>query len=274
MVECDFCGEKFDNKARMHVHWGEKHEDELNSHQKEKVKKAERIKEEEKSEVMARRKRLAGYGLGGTLTVLLLGFLLLQVMQNTGGGLPQQESFELQSQPVLGASENTSNDTIQIVEFGDYRCHHCQSFDMEHKPQLVEDYIENEEVDVEFYWINTPILGPQSETAAIASECVVDEAGRNSQEFWNFHSAMFENPNINYNADALTQVARDSTSGLDYDSINSCISNRESQDAVEKDMSIAQGNNVTSTPTIFVNDERMSGYDASTISSSIERKLN
>jgi protein-disulfide isomerase len=273
MVECDFCGEEFENEARMHVHWGEEHEDELNSHQKEKVKKANRIKEEEKSEVMARRKRLAGYGLGGTLAVLLVGFLMMQVMQNTGGGLPQQESFDLQSQPVLGADNASVNDTIQVVEFGDYRCHHCQSFDIEHKPQLVEQYVNNDEVNVEFYWINSPILGAQSVTAAIGSECVAEEAGRSSDAFWNFHSAMFETSDLNYNADAITQVARDSTSGLDYEEINSCIADRETQDAVDKDMSIADGNNVTSTPTIFVNEERVSGYDFSTLQASIERKL-
>lgn len=273
MVKCDFCGKEFDNEARMHVHWGEEHEEELNSHQKEKVKKANRIKEEEKSDIMARRKRLAGYGLGGTLAVLLIGFLLMQVVQNTGGGLPQQESFELQSQQVLGADNVSANNTIQIVEFGDYRCHHCQNFDLNHKPQLVEQYLKNDNMNVEFYWINTPILGPESQTAAIASECVAEDAGRSSEEFWNFHTALFETEDINYNADALTQVARDSTSGLDYDAINACITNRESLSAVEQDMSIASGNNVTATPTIFVDGERIKGYQFSKLKPIIERKL-
>lgn len=273
MVECDFCGEEFENEARLHVHWGEEHEDELNSHQKEKVKKANRIKEEEKSEVMARRKRLAGYGLGGTLAVLLIGFIALQVVQNTGGGVPQQESFDLQSQPVLGAENVSSNDTIQVVEFGDYRCGHCQSFELNEKPQLKDQYISSAEVDVDFYWINYPILGPDSVTAAVASECVANEAGRSSDEFWDFHRAMFESNSINYNAAGLTEVARQSTSGLDYDSINSCISNQETIDEVNTDRGIGQGNNVSATPTIFVNGDRMSGYNFGTIQAAIERKL-
>lgn len=272
MVECDFCGEDFENEARMHVHWGEEHEDELNSHEKEKVKKAKRIKEEEKSEVMARRKRLAGYGLGGTLAVILIGFIALQVVQNMGGGLPQQESFDLQSQPVLG-TENASNNTIQVVEFGDYRCGHCQSFELNQKPALKNQYIDNPDVDVNFHYINYPILGSESVTAAVASECVAEEAGRDSEEFWNFHRAMFESNSINYNAAGLTEVARQSTSGLDYESINSCIANQETMDEVNKDRAIASGNNVEATPTIYVNGDRITGYDFSTIEAAIERKL-
>lgn len=273
MVKCNFCDKEFDNEAQLHVHWGEEHEDELNSHQKEKVKKAEKIKQEEKQQIMSRRKRLAGYGLAGTLAILLIGFVAVQVVQNTGTGVPQQESFELQSQPVLGSVDNSSNNTIQVVEFGDYQCGHCQSFELEHKPSLKTQYIDNEDVNVEFYWINYPVLGSDSVTAAIASECVADEAGRDSQEFWDFHTAMFETNNINYNAQGLTQVARDSTSGLDYDSINSCIANRETEDAVNQDLGIGQGNEVEGTPAIFVNEDRVSNYQFSTIQAAIERKL-
>lgn len=273
MVQCDFCSEEFDDETRLHIHWGEEHEDEINSHQKEKVKKAEREKEQQKDAAMARRKRLAGYGLGGTVAILLIGFIALQVVQNTGGGPAATEDFQLDSQPVMSPSDNVTNDTIQIVEFGDYQCGHCQSFELNEKPQLKEQYLDNPDVDVEFYWINYPVLGPDSVTAAEASECVAEEAGRDSEEFWNFHTAMFETSDINYNADGLTQIARDSTSGLDYESINSCIADGDMSDEVDQDLGIGEGNEVEGTPTIFINEDRISGYNFGTIQAAIERKL-
>lgn len=273
MVECEFCGEEFENEAQMHVHWGEEHEDELNSHQEEKVKKAEKKLEQEKQEIKARRKRLLGYALGGTLTVLLIGFVAIQLLQNMTAGPGQQESFDLDTQPVLGAENVSENNTIQIVEFGDYRCGHCQRFDADHKPQLVENYIENEDMNIEFYWINYPLLGQESVEAAEASECVAEEAGRDSEAFWNFHSALLSTSDVQYTASGLTDVARDATSGLDYDGIQSCISNGEMMDEVNKDISIANGNEVRGTPAIFVNEDRVTGYQYGTVSAAIERKL-
>jgi len=55
MAECNFCDKEFENKVDLHVHWGQEHEDELNSHQKDKVKKAERKKNEKKTQSERRR---------------------------------------------------------------------------------------------------------------------------------------------------------------------------------------------------------------------------
>ncbi len=258
----------------MHVHWGEEHEDELNSHQEEKVKKAEKQLEKEKQEIKDRRKRLLGYALGGTLTVLLIGFVAMQLLQNMTAGPAQQEDFELQTQQALGLDNSSSNNTIQVVEFGDYLCHHCQNFELNNKPSLEENYINSSDVDVEFYWINYPALGQDSVTAAIGSECVAEEAGRESKAFWNFHNAMFDaQGSMSYDAEGITQKARESTSGLDYEGIRSCIANKDTMDKVEKDLSIGKGNKIKGTPAIFVNGDRISGYKYGTISAAIERKL-
>lgn len=63
MVECKFCEKKFDSSTEMHIHWGEEHEDELNSHQKEKVKKAEREREEKKKDQKRTYERYAYTGI-------------------------------------------------------------------------------------------------------------------------------------------------------------------------------------------------------------------
>ena len=61
MVECEFCEEEFEDERELHAHWRE-HEDELNSHQKEEMKKAERKKEEEKARKRKKRKQRRAQG--------------------------------------------------------------------------------------------------------------------------------------------------------------------------------------------------------------------
>ncbi|MFB6114883.1 MAG: hypothetical protein ABEK04_01215 [Candidatus Nanohalobium sp.] len=63
MVECDFCEEEFDDKTELHLHWEEEHEDELNSHQEEKVKKAKREKKKREQQKKAQYKQYSYYAI-------------------------------------------------------------------------------------------------------------------------------------------------------------------------------------------------------------------
>lgn len=73
MVECEYCEEEFDDETELHIHWGEEHEDELNSHDKEKVKKAEREKDKEAQRKKAKRKEYRNYAILGVIIVGLVG---------------------------------------------------------------------------------------------------------------------------------------------------------------------------------------------------------
>lgn len=61
MVECDYCEEEFEDKRALHLHWGEEHEDEINSHEQEKVKKAKREKEKDKQRKRAQYRQYSYY---------------------------------------------------------------------------------------------------------------------------------------------------------------------------------------------------------------------
>ena len=72
MTECEFCEKEFDEKTELHIHWGEEHENELNSHQQEKVKKAQRKREKEKQQKKAKRKEYRNYAIMGVLIIGLI----------------------------------------------------------------------------------------------------------------------------------------------------------------------------------------------------------
>ncbi|MFB6208135.1 MAG: hypothetical protein ABEJ69_02200 [Candidatus Nanohaloarchaea archaeon] len=69
MAECSFCGEEFDSEHQLHLHWDE-HREELNSHQEEKVNKAQRKKRDEKQK---RRQRYEKYVYTAAGIVVLIG---------------------------------------------------------------------------------------------------------------------------------------------------------------------------------------------------------
>ncbi|MFB6292261.1 MAG: DsbA family protein [Candidatus Nanohaloarchaea archaeon] len=268
MPSCEFCDEDFDSKTGLHLHWGEEHEDELNSHQKEKVKKARREHEEQKKEKMARRKQMAGWGLAGVAGLAVVAFLAMNMIGSSSA--PQQSStFQLDQQPMMG-SENAS---VTVVEFGDYRCPFCKRFETNVFPRLKEEYIDTGQV--KFYFINYAFLGPGSTQAAVAGECV----NRQSEEqFWDFHRALYENQGPEseqwVTSELLMNVARNHTEGLDYDQLKTCINNQKTLSSVRSDLRIGRNNQVTSTPTVFVNGKSVSSWNYAAVKAAIERELN
>ncbi|MFB6208818.1 MAG: DsbA family protein [Candidatus Nanohaloarchaea archaeon] len=269
MVDCKYCEEEFDSEREMHIHWGEEHEDELNSHDEEKVKKAERKKEEEKQKKMSRRKKLAGQGLalGGALVlVAVLGYQALGAFGgSTGSG---NAEFELKGEPMLG----NPGANVTVVEFGDYKCPFCRDFEANHFQRLEKNYIEKGKV--KFYFMNYAFLGQSSTRAAVAAECVLRQ---NESQFWKFHKAIYQNQGPESQdwatQSVLMNIARQNTQGLDYQKLRSCISNRKTINEVQSDRSQGAENGVSGTPKIFVNGRKLPGYEYSTIKAAIEQEL-
>lgn len=264
MSECKYCGEEFDSKEELHIHWGEEHEDELSSHDQEKVKKAKRKREERSQDKMRKRKQYAGYALGGALALILVGLVGAQLM-NSGGSA----AFEtLDQQPMMGEEDAP----ITVVEFGDYQCPHCGDFEFQSKPQLKKNFIDTGQV--KFYFINFPVTGPGANQAAVASECVYQE---DPDQFWDYHNTVFQNQGQaqgQMNTDFLMEMARQSTEGLDYEGLRSCIENRETMDKVKADQQEGQKNGVSSTPTIYMNGEQIRNWEYNNLAQKINNALN
>lgn len=268
MVKCEFCDEEFENKAQMHYHWGEEHEEEINSHQKEKVKKARRKKEEERKEVNAKRKKLAGYSLFGLLSVVVIGLVAYQVIPTLMAGPDQQEEFPLEDRPMLGSEDAE----VTVVEFGDYLCPYCMQWEFEVKEQLEQEGYFEEDGGVQFYYLHYPVVDPVGSTnAAVAAECAAEQ---DHDEFWEFHTALFEvQQEIDYDTASLVNLA-DSRTDLDLDEFEQCVSNQDTLQTVNNDEGVAVQNEVTGTPTVFINGQRVpNAMDFGQVQSMIDREL-
>lgn len=269
MTDCSFCGEEFDDKTDLHIHWGEEHEDELNSHQKDKIKKAKRKKSEQKEKKNAKRKKMAGMGLAGIGALAVIALLGSQLI-NTG---PSGQEIPLEGQPMTGNPDAN----VTVVEFGDYRCPVCKQFDTQVWPQLKKNYVDTGKI--QFYFINYAFLdqnfaGDTSTRAAVAGECVVNQ---DEEQFWNFHKAVYDNQGPERQdwatKDFLMDLARENTEGLDYEELNACISNRETIDKVQKDRSIGRNAGVTGTPSVYVNGDKIQNWQYNSLRAAIEQQL-
>lgn len=269
MTECSFCGEEFDDKTGLHVHWGEEHEDELNSHQEEKVKKARRKKKERKEQRNAKRKKMGGMALAGIGALIVVALLGSQLM-NSG---PQNQDIPLENQPMMGNPDAN----VTVVEFGDYRCPVCKQFDVQVFPRLKENYIDTGQI--KFYFVNYAFLddhftGQTSTRAAVAAECVYDQ---DEEQFWNFHKALYDNQGPERQdwatQDFLMQLARDNTEGLDYSQLEACISNQETVDRVQEERRTGDQVGVTGTPSVYVNGDQIQNWQYSSLSAAIEQEL-
>ena len=267
MVKDDkYSDKEFESEYDMHLYWAENHMDDLNSHDKEKAKKALRKKKEKKDAKMQWRKKMMMRGVGGIVIVALVYVSApALVSMFSGGSSVDFSELNLENQPMLGSEDAE----ITVVEFGDYRCHSCKQFEEQGKP-LLSEYIESG--DVNFYYIDFPLpnFNPGNLRASTAAQCVYEQ---DEEQFWNVHSALFDNQgSLTYSDDELLQLARDNTEGLNYTELDSCLGNSETLEQVRNDRNLGSQNGVRATPTVFVNGDRITNW--SNLDSIIEDRLN
>ena len=130
---------------------------------------------------------------------------------------------------------------------------HCRNFALGIGRQIIQDYVDTG--NARFVYRHFAILGEESVWAAEATECA-DEQGR----FWDYHDTLFENwtgTDGNFAFGNLVNFA--ANLGLDANQFSSCMADRRYLDRVRADSEYAQSIGVTSTPSVFVNGERVSG---------------
>ncbi|MBC5792849.1 MAG: thioredoxin domain-containing protein [Nanohaloarchaea archaeon] len=263
MTECEFCGEDFDSELKLQAHWRE-HEDELNSHQEEKVKKAERKLEEKKQQKNAERKRMLGYFTAGGAALALVIAVGLQLMSSPAG--KQADGLNLEGEPMMGSPDAN----VTVVEFGDFQCPACRSFEAQSFSRIKQEYIDTGKV--KFYWKDYPLtqIHPWAQSGAEAMECVNRQ---NQTAFWDVKDTLFRNQGTLSQSNAHSQITDWAVEeGVNRSDMNACLNNGEALSEVNQDISDGQSNSVTSTPTVFVNGKSVRN-SYSSIKAAIEQQL-
>lgn len=107
-----------------------------------------------------------------------------------------------------------------------------------------------------FEYNHFAFLGPESQHAAEAAECA-----REQGQFWQYHDILFANQHGEnqgaFGEDALKAFA--AALPLDENAFNLCLASRQYEAEVQSETAAGQQRGVRSTPTLFINGEKVEG---------------
>lgn len=149
------------------------------------------------------------------------------------------------------AFSGEENAPVTMIEVSDFGCPHCQSFHAETAEALREQYV----VPGTMRWVAMPYaLSTTTLPAAAAAMCANEQ-----DSYFEFADALFaiEPVEDRITPEGYEQAA--GTVGLDLDQFGSCMDDGRYISIVNSNRDAARDNQVSGTPTFFLNDETLSG---------------
>lgn len=172
-----------------------------------------------------------------------------------------EKSGDLVFSPSLPESPVVSIDTdgfptkgdqqasVQVVEFADYQCPHCQS-----ASNVMKEIYKKWDGQLKFTYMDFPInRSGISRRVAEGAVC----AGQQGK-FWEYHDTAFEQQ-ASLNMQWPEEAAK--TLNLDTEAFKTCISSPTTMNKVKKSENSALAAGVRSTPTFFVNGVKIEGHN-------------
>lgn len=192
---------------------------------------------------------------------IIIGLVAIGVL--AFGGLLYLALRTPEAEPVLAAAEfcNENEDScafrgetdapITMVEVSDFGCPHCQAFHNETAELLEDQYLNAGSIR----WIALPYaLNTTTVPAAAAAMCAGEQGA-----YFEFTNAMYEIPDAQDRLSATGYQLAATAAGIDLDTFQSCVASGRHINTVNDNREIARANEVTGTPTFFVNGEKISG---------------
>jgi protein-disulfide isomerase len=153
--------------------------------------------------------------------------------------------------PFLGVEDAK----VTIVEFSEYQCPYCKNYFDNAFAEIKNEYVNSGKV--KYYVRNFPLEEhPQAIGAASAAICA-----REQGKFWSMHDALFLNQDswsFSESAPEFFKSIADKLK-LDKDKFDKCLSAKETQDEIAKDISDGKSYGVLRTPTFFINGIKVIG---------------
>lgn len=167
---------------------------------------------------------------------------------------------------------------VEIVYYGDFQCPFCKRIEENAFSRVIEKYVKKGKAVL--YFKNFAFLGPDSTTAAIAGECLVNQSDENFDSYWKWHNAMLEkqdgeNSGFGNAEDIKSLVEELNLSGIDVAQFENCLGSEKTKSEVTSDTSEGRNDGVSGTPATFVNGQMLGGAKPfSAFESAIEAELN
>lgn len=144
---------------------------------------------------------------------------------------------------------------VVMVVYSDYRCPFCAKFSRDIQPELVERFVEDGKLRIE--WRDYPIFGDQSMLAARAGRAAAEQG-----KFWEFNDAVYAASPDRAKAD-LTEEAligfAEQAGVPDIDRFTAGMRSDDFDNAINADLAQGNGIGVPSTPAFMINNAPLLG---------------
>lgn len=160
--------------------------------------------------------------------------------------------------PIKGNADAT----VKITEFSDFQCPACGAA-VPTVQKIMEEY--GDRVSLEYKHFPLTSVHAFAFNAAEASECANDQG-----KFWEMHNIMFENQE-SLSIGSLKDYAE--TIGLDTEKFDNCLDSNAKAKYVTADFNEGIGKGVDSTPSFFVNGEKIASWKYELFVAAIEAAL-
>ncbi|MEE3954640.1 DsbA family protein [Peribacillus frigoritolerans] len=193
----------------------------------------------------------------GLIAVIIIGFIFL------ANGKKDEDTavneIDYKSQPYLGEKSAP----VQIVEFGDYKCPVCKTFEEQFFPSIQSELIDTGKA--QFYFMNYSFINVDSTRSAKFAESVYQELG--NETFWEFHELLFDKQpaDLKYEKQDiftdkfLEETLKEIANDKDVKKVVTSFKAKKSEEQWNKDMELADELGVTGTPSLFVNGKKFEG---------------
>lgn len=150
--------------------------------------------------------------------------------------------------------------TITVVEYASWTCPACLQFHNDVIPMLKADYVETGQVKFVFREFPTPPAN-----VAVAGFALARCAGED--QYYNVIDDLFMAQtnilNLARSGGDIEGALRDlaSSYGIQGDGFNECLANQDVTYAISESVMKGDSQGVNSTPTVFINGEKLQGFD-------------
>lgn len=167
-----------------------------------------------------------------------------------------------------GVSLGDPDAPVVVREFADYQCPACQSF-ASASQQLKEKYVKSGQV--RFVYFDLPLRQHQNAVpAALAARCAGDQ-----DRYWAMHDRLFDDQyewsGSGSATDMFERYAKDL--GLETRRFRRCMNTELHLEAIEQSRQVAVQLQLTSTPTVLVDNIRLTRPGWGQLSAVVEREL-
>ncbi|MGD9981765.1 MAG: thioredoxin domain-containing protein [Hyphomonadaceae bacterium] len=190
---------------------------------------------------------------------LLLGASALAALGAAGCNGSSQGSGLTPDDMALGNPDSG----VTLIEYGSTMCSHCREFEEAVWDQLKANYIDTGRIHFVFREVLAPV-DPQRviPTIALAEYQVARCGNATPEQYFSRLGVMFDQQPAMFQAgsrDAIEAklVEIGGAAGLSRDTVLACIADREGQARMERLGEVAGRDNVTGTPTFFLNGENI-----------------